>query len=82
MNMYVISRQTTESGTATDVVKVTGRDSEEAKLNAKIKAYELMKTFKNEKTMIDAFVGISDLSSENFETTEKWERAVEPQTAE
>lgn len=74
MNMFVVSRQTTESGTATDVTKVTGRDKDEAILNGKIKAYELMKTFKNEKTMISAFVGVSDLNSGIFDINEKWER--------
>lgn len=74
MEMYVISRQTTESGTATDVAKVKGRDKEEAILNAKIKAYELMKTFKNEATMINAFVGVSDLVG-GFSTIENWNRA-------
>lgn len=78
MNMYVISRQTTESGTATDITKVTGIDKDEATLNAKIKAYELMKSFKNEKTMLDAFVGVSELNDGFFLTTEHWKRTNEP----
>lgn len=74
MDMFVVSRQTTESGTATDITKATGRDKEEALLNAKIKAYDLMKAFKNEATMISAFVGVSDLVG-GFTVIENWHKA-------
>ena len=75
-NMYVVSRQTTTSGTTTEVTNVTGRDSDEAILNAKIKAYKLMENFKNEASMMDAFVGVSDLKSNIFITSELWQKEI------
>ena len=74
--MYIVSRQTTTNGTTTEVVGVKGEDIDEAILNAKIKAYELMKSFKNESTMIDAFVGVSDLMGNVFIISEFWEKKV------
>ena len=75
-NMYVVSRQTTTNGIATEVIKVTGRDSDEAILNAKIKAYKLMENLKNEASMMEAFVGVSDLKSNVFITSELWQKEI------
>ena len=71
--MYYTTRQTTTSGTALDTKSVTGRDKEEAILNAKIKAYKAMETFKNESTMIDAYVNVSDLETGTSYVSEHWE---------
>jgi len=78
MTLYVITRQTTQSGTATNVISVNGTDFDEALLNAKIKAYKTMESFKNEKTMVNAFVGVSDLDKFGFYIAERWEKPIEP----
>ena len=72
--VYVVTKQTTTNGTTTDVVKVTGKDREEAILNGKIKLYDTMKVFKNESTMVNAFCGISDLIDGLFIVSEYWEK--------
>ena len=74
VTMYVVTRQTTTNGTATDVVKVTGKDREEAILNGKITLYNTMKIIKNEATMVNAFCGISDLIDGLFIVSEYWEK--------
>lgn len=75
MTLYVITRQTTQSGTATDTIKVVGRDLEEALLKAKIKGYRAMENFMNEASMISAHFEISDLNG-HFYVTENWEKEV------
>lgn len=74
--MFYITRQTTESGTVTEVNKATGRNKKEATLNAKIKAYKAMESFKNEPSMINTFIGVSDLIDGYFVISEYWEKDV------
>lgn len=73
VTMYVITRQTTQSGTATDIIKVSGKDRDEALLNAKIKGYKAMENFKAEASMKNAFFGITDLVG-GFVLIENWAR--------
>ena len=74
VTMYVVTRQTTTNGTVTDIVTVKGKDREEAILNAKIKGYKAMESFKAESTMVNAFFGITDLVDGLFIVSEYWEK--------
>lgn len=76
---YVVTRQTTQSGTATNIETVSGTTVDEAILNAKIKAYKTMETYKSETSMLDAFVGVTDLNSNTFLISESWKKNSEPE---
>lgn len=76
MTLYVITRQTTQNGTATDVIKVSGRDFDEALLKAKIKGYKVMESFMNEATMVSAHFEVSNLEGGLY-VSENWVKEVE-----